>query len=63
MATIKSFNAPGKTGGFGQHGLGVKSGKKLDSGHLVSPTAFSRQTRNLKRTHKPLDKKMGSRKM
>lgn len=61
----KSDNAPGQTGG----GLGqisdAKSGKgrRIDSDHLVSPVAFSRFSRELNRTRKKQDKKMGSRVM
>ena len=61
MAAIKQYNEPGKFSGLGQAGHQKGSMEKEDSGHLVSPTAFSRQTRSLKRPRKPLDRKMGSR--
>lgn len=60
--SIKSFNAPGKGKGLGERGPGGTA-RKVDSGHLVSPVAYSRQTRDLNRTKKPLDKRMKTRAM
>lgn len=64
MATIKTYNAPNQTaGGLGQTKSTSGEKKKIESRKLVSPVAYSRLTRSLNRTHKPLDKKMGNRSM
>jgi len=45
--------------------LSAKDGKpvKIASGHLNSPVAFSRETRNLNRTRNRTDRQMGSGRM
>jgi len=60
---IKNTNNPGEFSGLGQAGRNAGFQGKISSGNLVSPVAFSRGERSLKRTGKPLDRKMGKRSM